>query len=164
MPIPLGPRSTRHSPHLISRLRSSKTVLSPKCRVTPLISTRQLLLPVSLTKRRTFHQYRPVISMMTGTLFSLSRWLEVPNLINGPRTRPRSRWLRIWHLRQRYIIWFSVRRHYCRGWGLTIARTSSSDPGKARLFWVRHEQIGGLGAFAARRAVAKVEPARWVAW
>jgi len=37
-------------------------------------------------------------------------------------------------------------------------------PGKAGLFWVRHEHIGGLGAFAARSAVAKVEPARWVAW
>src|SRR5215469_9789688 len=29
------------------------------------------------------------------------------------------------------------------------------------LFWVRHEQIGGLSAFAARSAVAKVEAARW---
>ena len=30
-------------------------------------------------------------------------------------------------------------------------------PGKAGLFWVRHEHIGGLGAFVARSAVAKGE-------
>jgi hypothetical protein len=37
-------------------------------------------------------------------------------------------------------------------------------PGKARLFWVRHEHNRGLGAFAACDAVAKMEQARWLAW
>ena len=38
-------------------------------------------------------------------------------------------------------------------------------PGKAGLFWVRHEHVGGWQCCsAACGAVAKVDSARWVAW
>ena len=41
------------------------------------------------------------------------------------------------------------------------SRPSTSIQERRGLFWVRHEQISGLSAFAARSAVAKVEAARW---
>src|ERR1700687_2161981 len=67
LPMPLGPRSTRHSPRRISRLRSLKIILAPKCSVTPLISTRQPL-PFSFTKYRTSLYYTPEVRVAHHSL------------------------------------------------------------------------------------------------
>jgi hypothetical protein len=92
------------------------------------------------------HSYSGGYANDDGNFVLVSCWLAAPNLKIRPRTRTRPRSLRNLALEQkvRYIIWLSVSQRLSKACiTAPSSRTSSSNPGKARLFWVLHEHFRG---------------------